>query len=203
MDNYNQQVSRSFHLRLRMLFSFQSPYFFTIELQTYLRLALDLAVFLLHTRGTVLNSWISFPTFLYWAITISGAAFQQTSSQSAKLYQAPHLNCISAAIRFALIRFHSPLLTESLLFSFLSAYLDASIQRVPCPFGLLAEASTKSHSKIPGSKVAYTYPGLIAVCCVLHRSLESSYPPVGFLLKPYLLYLANIPYPCLCRFHRS
>jgi hypothetical protein len=49
MDNYNQQVSRSFHLRLRMLFSFQSPYFFAIELQTYLKLALDLAVFLLHT----------------------------------------------------------------------------------------------------------------------------------------------------------
>ena len=55
-----------------------------------------------------------------------------------------------------------------------------------------AEASTKSHSKILGSKAAYAYPRLIAVCCVLHRSLESSYPPVGFLLKPFLC--SNKPY---------
>ena len=186
MDNYNQQISRSFHLRLRILLSFQSPYFFTIELQTYLKLALDLAVFPLHTRGTVLFSWIGFLIFLYRAITVYGTPFQGTSSQRAKPYQAPHLNCISAAIRFALFRFYSPLLTESQLFSFISAYLDASIQRVPNPFGPLAEASTKSHSKIPGSKATYAYPGLIAVCCVLHRSLESSYPSVGILLKPFL-----------------
>ncbi len=38
-----------------MLLSFQSPYFFAIDLQTYLRLALDLAAFPLHTRGMVLN----------------------------------------------------------------------------------------------------------------------------------------------------
>jgi hypothetical protein len=175
-----------------MLLSFQSPYFFTIELQTYLKLALDLAVFLLHNRGTVLFSWINFLTFLYWAITICRAAFQRTSSESVKLCQAPHLHRISAAIRFAFFRFYSPLLTESLLFSFISAYLDASIQRVPSPCGLPSEDGTKSHSKILGSKAAYAYPRLIAVCCVLLRSLESSYPSVGFLLKPFLC--SNIPY---------
>ena len=147
------------------------------------------AIFLLHIRGTVLYSRINFLVFFYWTITIYSAAFQRTSNQLAKFCRAPHLNCISAAIRFALFRFRSPLLTESRLFSFISAYLDASIQRVPYPFGLLAEASTKSHSKILGSKAAYAYPRLFAVCCVLHRSLESSYPPVGFLLKPYLLLL--------------
>jgi hypothetical protein len=175
-----------------MLLSFQSPYFFTIELQTYLKLAKDLAVFLLHNRGTVLSSWINFLTFLYWAITICRAAFQRTSSESVKLCQAPHLHRISAAIRFAFFRFYSPLLTESLLFSFISAYLDASIQRVPSPCGLPSEDGTKSHSKILGSKAAYAYPRLIAVCCVLLRSLESSYPSVGFLLKPFLC--SNIPY---------
>ena len=113
MDDYDQQVSSSFYLRLRMLFSFQSPYFFAIELQTYLKLALDWAIFLLHTRGTVLFSWINFSVFLYAVITLYDSAFQQTSSQPTKLYQAPHINCISTAIRFALFAFRSPLLSES------------------------------------------------------------------------------------------
>ena len=75
------------------------------------------AVFPLHIQEMVVFSWISFPVFLYLTITVCGMFFQTTSSQPAKLYQAPHLNCISAAIRFALFRFYSPLLTESQLLS--------------------------------------------------------------------------------------
>ena len=144
-------------------------------------------IFLLHIRGTVVFSRINFLVFLYAAITLYGAAFQQTLSQPAKLYRAPHLNYISVAIRFTLFRFHSLLITESHLLSLISAYLNALIQRVPNPFGLLAEASTKSHSLILGSKAAYAYPRLIAVCYELLRSLKSSYPPFGFLLRPYPL----------------
>ena len=118
MNDYDQQISSSFNLRLRILFSFQSLYFFTIELQTYLKLALDWAAFPLPSREMVLFSWINFLVFLYAVITLYDPAFQQTSSQPTKLYQAPHLNCISTAIRFALFCFRSPLLTESHYFLF-------------------------------------------------------------------------------------
>ena len=117
MNDYNQQVSRSFHLRLRILFSFQLPYFFAIRLLRYLELAVDTTIFLLHIRGIVIFSWINFLVYLYLTITDYGMLFQATSSQPVKLYQAPHLNCISTAIRFALFRFRSPLLTESHLLS--------------------------------------------------------------------------------------
>ena len=75
------------------------------------------AVFPLHIQGMVVFSRISFPVFLYLAITVYGAPFQATSSRPAKLYRVPHLNRISAAIRFALFRFRSLLITESQLFS--------------------------------------------------------------------------------------
>lgn len=37
-----------------------------------------------------------------------------------------------------------------------------------------------SHSGILGSKAAYAYPRLFAVCCALHLSQKLSYPPIGF-----------------------
>lgn len=79
-------------------------------------------------------------------------------------------------------------INKRIAFAFFSCpYLDASIQGVPFPSGILAEAKTKSHSEILGSKAACAYPKHIATCCVLRRSLEPSHPPFGFLLRPYSL----------------
>jgi hypothetical protein len=56
----------------------------------------------------------------YAAITLYGTTFQTFSSSLARSHgvHTPHLRGISPRIRFDLFRFRSPLLTESLLFSF-------------------------------------------------------------------------------------
>jgi hypothetical protein len=56
----------------------------------------------------------------YAAITLYGTTFQGFSPSLGRSYEVhtPHLRGISPRIRFDLFRFRSPLLTESLLFSF-------------------------------------------------------------------------------------
>ena len=66
------------------------------------------------------NSQSNFSTYSYAAITLFGSTFQGYSPLLRKSYEVrtPHFQQISLRIRFDLFRFRSPLLTESLLFSF-------------------------------------------------------------------------------------
>jgi hypothetical protein len=87
--------------------------------------------------------------------------------------KTPHLHCITAAIRFGLGRFRSPLLTASLLISFPPATQMFPFAEFAFPkrerkesFGILF---TKSHSGILGSTDACSYPRHIAACHALHR----------------------------------
>ena len=66
------------------------------------------------------NSQINFSIYGYAAITLFSSTFQEYSPSLRKPYEVltPHFHQISLRIRFDLFRFRSPLLTESLLFSF-------------------------------------------------------------------------------------
>ena len=60
---------------------------------------------------------ISFLVFPYGTIILYGVSFQRTSGQLIKLYPIITSRSISALIRFALLGFRSPLLTQSHLLS--------------------------------------------------------------------------------------
>ena len=86
--------------------------------------------------------------------------------------------------RFGLIPGRSPLLGESLLFSF-----PAGTKMFQFPAlaslhwaGMTAEAAGLSHSEIAGSRVICTYPALIAAYRVLHRLREPRHPPCALTL---------------------
>ena len=85
--------------------------------------------------------------------------------------------------RFGLIRVRSPLLAESLLFSF-----PPGTEMVHFPgFAPLVYVFNQRwreftpagfpHSDIPGSKLTYSSPRLFAVSHVLHRLLSPRHPP--------------------------
>lgn len=85
----------------------------------------------------------------------------------------PHLYCITAAIRFGLCRFRSPLLTVSQLiffplatqmFPFAKVHVPQREQEKP-----RRDSPTKSHSGILGSTDACSYPRHIAACHALLR----------------------------------
>ena len=87
------------------------------------------------------------------------------------------------AIRFALFRFRSPLLTESHVVFSSSPYLDVSVQAVPllrlC-IGLSIMRVFRigfPHSDIHGSKVMCTSPWLFAAYHVFLRLLVPRHPP--------------------------
>ena len=85
--------------------------------------------------------------------------------------------------RFRLIRFRSPLLTESLRFPFLRvlrcfsspAYLLIAYRFSDGSPGITLEGLP--HSDIPGSQPAGDSPGLFAASHVLHRLLVPRHPP--------------------------
>ena len=87
-------------------------------------------------------------------------------------------------IRFALCRFHSPLLTASQLLSLLLPTKMLQFGR----FLFLSERpeGRESHSEIPGSKPACGSPGLIAACHVLLQLTKPSHPPSGYCCKALL-----------------
>ena len=93
-----------------------------------------------------------------------------------------------AKCRFRLIPVRSPLLRESLLLSFpvatkmfqfttFASFRMTGLQ----PAGL-------PHSEIPGSKLAYSYPRLIAVRHVLLRHLVRRHPPYALCAFTKLVY---------------
>jgi hypothetical protein len=89
------------------------------------------------------------------------------------------------AHRFGLFRFRSPLLTESLLVFFSSAYLDVSVQRV-CDFSCSLQLHRFPHSDIGGSRVVCTSPPLFAAYHVLRRLREPRHPPCALGSLPSL-----------------
>ena len=77
----------------------------------------------------------------YAAITLYGTTFQGFSPSLGRSYEVhtPHLRGISPRIRFDLFRFRSPLLTESLLFSFPPGTKMFYFPGFPFPAGNLAD----------------------------------------------------------------
>ena len=118
------------------------------------------------------------------AITLCGPAFQQVHLASGLVTLLTRsYNPTVQAPWFGLFRFRSPLLPESLLFSFPPgtemvhfpglASLPLWIQRRINGF----QPSGFSHSEIPGSKLACNSPRLIAACHVLLRLHVPRHPP--------------------------
>jgi hypothetical protein len=96
----------------------------------------------------------------------------------------------SYALATGLVRFRSPLLTESRLMSFPPATEMFQFAGFAFPaYGFSGEYPLRGglpHSEIPGSTVARTFPGLIAACHVLHRLSTPRHSPdaLGYLTVP-------------------
>ena len=105
--------------------------------------------------------------FPYGAVTRSGAPFQTLPVPSKKAT--------------GLIRFRSPLLTESRLMSFPPATeMFQFAGFASCTYGFSAGYPLRGglpHSEIPGSTIARISPGLFAACHVLHRLSVPRHPP--------------------------
>ena len=87
----------------------------------------------------------SFRTFLaydYWAVTIYGAPFQETSSSPVKVLQGPHhiFLMFPSGIQFALPGFRSPLLTGSQLLSFPAGTKMFQFPAFPSPEGTIRKS---------------------------------------------------------------
>jgi hypothetical protein len=93
------------------------------------------------------------------------------SSENSVLYAIAHhiSTTLPWQIQFGLFRFRSPLLAESRVDFSSSSYSDASLRTVRPPKRKARECKERPHSEILGSKVACTYPKLIAACHVLHH----------------------------------
>ena len=85
---------------------------------------------------------------------------------------------------FGLFRVRSPLLTESLLVFFSSAYLDVSVQRVCDLLSTRLQRVGLPHSDINGSRVVCTSPLLFAAYHVLRRLREPRHPPYALISLP-------------------
>ena len=124
--------------------------------------------------------------------TVPGRSSNELIAHSPRIRQVPRqvlqpqtdrgLPPIRSA-RFGLIRFRSPLLTESLRFPFLRVlrcfssptYLLTAYGFSSGSPGITLEGLP--HSDIPGSQPAGGSPGLIAAIHVLHRLLVPRHPP--------------------------
>jgi hypothetical protein len=102
-----------------------------------------------------------------------------------------HFPFVSSGIWFGLIPFRSPLIRESLLFSFPPPTKMFQFSGFP----LLSErhmfrrtCNEKSHSGILGSTAACAYPRRFAACRALLRRLKPSHPPDGVACRAYLLF---------------
>ena len=116
--------------------------------------------------------------FVYRALTFCGTPFQDASTNeqigNSVTGLTPSLSGPTTPnwqrwqaippVRFRLFRFRSPLLTESLLLSFPTGYLDVSVHLVPSTRPMCSGGSTTflgsgfPHSDIPGSKLSRQLP---------------------------------------------
>ena len=120
-------------------------------------------------------------SFAYGAFTLSGRLSQNRSAKLLNQLCGP--NPGMHASRFGLIRFRSPLLTESHVVFSSSGYLDVSVHRVPlltlCIGVRILEVCSSGfpHSEISGSKDICSSPKLFAAYHVFHRLLVPRHPP--------------------------
>ena len=105
--------------------------------------------------------------FPYGAVTRSGPPFQTVLVPNAQAT--------------GLVRFRSPLLTESRLMSFPPATeMFQFAGFASWPYGFRPGYRLRGglpHSEIPGSTIARISPGLFAACHVLHRLSVPRHPP--------------------------
>jgi hypothetical protein len=184
-----------------VLFTFPSRYWFTIGRQ----LVFSLTEWSprIHTPFHVWRITQELPRvssdFDYGGFTLCAGAFHLLHLSSKIPRRGP--TTPGASSRFGLVRFRSPLLTESILFLFLRLlrcftspgfacfFLPSSIAtswlqcqgplRVPAGFGKRRQGINPArlpHSEISGSKRMCRSPKLIAACHVLHRLLAPRHP---------------------------
>ena len=113
------------------------------------------------------------PGFPYGAVTRYGAPFQTLP--------VPKITATG------LVRFRSPLLTESRLMSFPPATEMFQFAGFASPpYGFRRRYRLRGglpHSEIPGSTIARISPGLFAACHVLHRLSVPRHPPDALKLR--------------------
>ena len=135
----------------------------------------------------------------YRVITVSDRLFQIVRLSEPHLYGNPSTPTMPKHRRFGLFRFRSPLLTESLLFSFPVGnemfQFPTFASRIPgmtgCPAGL-------PHSEICGSRDICSSPQLFAAYHVLLRLREPRHPPYALFyflrLRPSLFDERRVSY---------
>ena len=123
----------------------------------------------------------TFPDFAYGTLTLSGPPFQCGSAIRSSPSAGPATPHQLAPVRFGLIRFRSPLLTESSLFLRVlrcftspSSPLRSYLFTARCP-GI--PQGGFPHSDICGSQPYHNSPQLFAVVHVLPRPLAPRHPP--------------------------
>ena len=129
------------------------------------------------TLDSALSSWFSH-TGLSPSLTGLSRAILLTSKNH-KCGPNPSVH----ALWFGLLRFRSPLLSESIFSFFSSGYLDVSVHRVPGVYLWIQYTSHEvfscrfPHSEIHGSTVICTSPWLFAAYHVFLRLLVPRHPP--------------------------
>ena len=114
--------------------------------------------------------------FGYGDFTLFVGTFQVLHLSSKVPHRGP--TTPEASLRFGLVRFRSPLLTESILFLFLRLLRCFTSAGLAClSLSLFRKERWRinttrlPHSEIPGSKLVCSSPRLIAAYHVLHRLL--------------------------------
>ena len=137
-----------------------------------------------HFRGTVL--WrLTLVTCSVTATGLSPCIVRHSrrvcvSERSIGMSPKHHISdTFQCQIRFALLGFQSPLLTQSQL---ISSPAGTKTFQFPA-FPTLSGSKRKSYSEISGSNLAYRSPEHFAVSRVLRRRLEPSLPPARVLCR--------------------
>ena len=161
-----------------VLFTFPSRYWFTIGRQLVFSLTPWSAR--IHTAFHVCSATQEHPRafsdFGHGGFTLSAGAFHLLDLSSKVPRRGP--TTPEASLRFGLVRFRSPLLTQSILFLFLRLLRCFTSPGIAC-FSLFCFRKRRRsvtparlpHSEISGSKRICRSPKLIAAYHVLHRLL--------------------------------
>ena len=174
-------VSVSFHSPLGVLFSFPSRYSCAIGLRLYLGLGVSPPIFTPDRQRALL---CLYPTNSHPPTRLSLCVAPLSSGLRTieLVHSTNHIRLqLPRGVQFASHPRSFALLTEYLLVSF-----PAGTKIFQFPAYAFAPCGA-NNSGIPGSKVACTYPGLIAACHALHRILSLAIHWT----------VVTIPYPCL------
>ena len=129
-----------------------------------------------------------FPDFAYGTLTLSGPPFQCGSAIRSNRSVGPPTPSQPMPTRFGLLRFRSPLLTESSLFlRVLRCFTSPSSLRHGYLFTMRCPGIPQGgfpHSEICGSQPYHDSPQLFAVVHVLPRPLAPRHPPYALRSLP-------------------